>query len=832
MIRQLANLSHCTSPANTNYDHYTNILHQLAEVKVGVVLVELIRSLEPSGTQSQQDEFDDGEGETSREEATEMLCDLIRTIIHCVTIDHPAEVFMNAIEAVTACIDEFYNNTPIPVLDEILAPIGAGPIVYVTNPAAVEAAAAIAEQKKKRGKKGGASPINIKMPPQHIQQANRSYQIAAEVLKKTEDRVTNSVASLLNGLISGDAIIVDQTNISSADAPSSASNKSSSADVWSIIYELHKISTHVLTTVIGNLAPLLLNEDTDKRTRVTNLLGSLFCSPASNIAFKYRICFRKWLGRHHDAEVNVRMVMVKQVTAFMEHKAHERELCEEATETLIKMMGSDPDKSVRIECIHKVCDLAHKEQSVANGSGLSSAENNKGFGPVVPAKLLIAVANRVTESREKVERKDALTGLAQVYFRHYVADKLRDVQSGGDDCDVGIIMDALHNTCIMDHSNRATASKRKSKTGRRRVGNGDGGSTYSYDVDDKYKWIPNLIFSCARFTDANDSDMRDRLNQIVDDVLLGSYMPEPKDDGSSTSRRKRPLSPTSRAVGLSMIVQALRDSDNSGSAFKYMGMLLQQKSNLQTALSAYIDARSSIKNFEEGKNSANIVLFIRLAFFVNLIRVLSSFLLYMIGSEEALTAEAQAMEKLETVAQLSSPIGSPSDLEEVLQSLHVARDKHIFRLLATIANPNHSASARARAFEDLPKRAKSLGNNTAAWVKKLARRCAMGGFVNQDSVSTCILLAQECFQEGDIDCTMVFLRAVKTAMDAFPRLATSKESFATLVELFGECQSSHIKHKAQIEEARIVSLLGTILALASRSLTLASSDQVSLRAAS
>ena len=826
MIRQLANLSHCTSPASANYVHYTSILHQLAEVKVGVVLVELIRSLDPSGTPSQQDDFS-GEEETTREEATEVLCDLIRTIIHSISIEHPAEVFMNAIEGVSACIDEFYNNTPIPVLDEILAPIGAGPVVYVTNPAAVEAAAAIAEQKKKRGKKGGASAVTIKMPPQQIQQANRSYHVAAGVLRKTEDRISNSVANLLNGLLAGDAIIVDQTNISSADAPSSASNKSSTSDVWSIIYELHKISTQVLTTVIGNLAPLLLNEDTSKRIRVTKLLGSLFCSPSSNIAFKYRICFRKWLGRHHDAEVKVRMTMVKQLTAFMEHKAQERELCEEVTETLIKMMGNDPDKSVRIECVHKVCDLAHKEQSVSNGSSSSGAGSNKGFGPVVPAKLLMAVANRVAESKEKVERKDALTGLAQIYFRHYVADKLRDVQSGGDDCDVGIIIDALHNTCSMDHSGRSAGSKRKSKTGRRRGGTNGGESTYSYDVDDKYKWIPNLIFSCARFTDANDPDMRDRVNQIVDDVLLGSFMPESKDE--SSSRRKRPLSPTSRAVGFSMIVQALRDADDNGAAFKYMGMLLLQKSNLQTALSSYIDARSNAKNFEQGKNyigSSAIFCSPVSSLFVNLNHVPSRCFPSTIGSEEALTAEAQAMEKLEMVAQLSSPIGSPSDLDAVLQSLNAARDKHIFRLLATIATPNHSSSARARAFEELPKRAKSLGSNTAAWVKKLARRCAMGGFVNQDSISTCILLAQECFHEGDIDCTMVFLRAVKTAIDAFPRLATSKESFGTLVELFGECQSSHVKNKKQIEEARTVSLLGTILALASRSLTLASSDQV------
>ena len=88
MIRQLANLSHCTSPASANFDHYTKILEDLAQVKIGVVLVELIRSLDPSGTFSQREMMDsddenDGNDESAiREEAEGMLGDLIKTIIH------------------------------------------------------------------------------------------------------------------------------------------------------------------------------------------------------------------------------------------------------------------------------------------------------------------------------------------------------------------------------------------------------------------------------------------------------------------------------------------------------------------------------------------------------------------------------------------------------------------------------------------------------------------------------------------------------------------------------------------------------------------------------
>lgn len=199
--------------------------------------------------------------------------------------------------------------------------------------------------------------------------------------------------------------------------------------------------------------------------------------------------------------------------------------------------------------------------------------------------------------------------------------------------------------------------------------------------------------------------------------------------------------------------------------------------------------------------------------------------MFPIGSEEALTADAEAMAKLREVSNLSSPITGSSDHDDVLQSLHSARDKHIFRILATISSPNHTPSSRQRAFDDLPKRAKSLGNATAAWVKKLARRCAMGGFINEESIATCIQLAQECFQEGDLDCTRVLLTSARAALQIFNPLGANRESFGILVELYGECQSSHVKNKKQIDQAGIPSLLNQMLAIASPQLTLAPSGK-------
>ena len=205
-----------------------------------------------------------------------------------------------------------------------------------------------------------------------------------------------------------------------------------------------------------------------------------------------------------------------------------------------------------------------------------------------------------------------------------------------------------------------------------------------------------------------------------------------------------------------------------------------------------------------------------------------TFIPWFIGSEEALTADAAAKEKLEYVATLTAPPagGSSSDLKNVLESVHTARDRHIFRLLAAIAAPTHSASTRDRAFDELPKRTKSLGNATAAWVKSLGRRCAMGGFINEDIVLHCIMMAQECYHQEDIECTMIFLRAIKLAVSIFPSLGAPKDAFANLVELFGECQSLPQGKVISKAEKAVVSILSDILAFVSPTVSLPDRDDV------
>ena len=81
--------------------------------------------------------------------------------------------------------------------------------------------------------------------------------------------------------------------------------------------------------------------------------------------------------------------------------------------------------------------------------------------------------------------------------------------------------------------------------------------------------------------DTTDPDMRNRVIQIVDDVLLGTGNAETK---SHEEVKKEPLTITSRAVGLAIILDSLQMFDRKGTigteesnAFKWMRSLLCQR---------------------------------------------------------------------------------------------------------------------------------------------------------------------------------------------------------------------------------------------------------------
>lgn len=183
-------------------------------------------------------------------------------------------------------------------------------------------------------------------------------------------------------------------------------------------------------------------------------------------------------------------------------------------------------------------------------------------------------------------------------------------------------------------------------------------------------------------------------------------------------------------------------------------------------------------------------------------------LLLPVGTEEAFTANAKALDLLEKVASWTPLSTTPGERHPTLEQFHTAKDKHIFRILSTIANPAHTPKARVRALEELPKRVKSLGDGVLTWVKGLVRRCAMGDFLNTEIVHHAILLAQECWHAEDYESCQKFLKPVRLASETFPQLCATQDSFSNLVELFAECRS--VKQNTD----QITTTLSSILAKA------------------
>ena len=89
----------------------------------------------------------------------------------------------------------------------------------------------------------------------------------------------------------------------------------------------------------------------------------------------------------------------------------------------------------------------------------------------------------------------------------------------------------------------------------------------------------------------------------------------------------------------------------------------------------------------------------------------------MAGTEQGVVANAHALGMLERMAHLVPT----NDEATVLTAFHAANDQHIFRILASIANPIHMSQARRRVLDELSK-CKRLWEMVHMW---LVHMCAM-----------------------------------------------------------------------------------------------------------
>lgn len=515
-IQQLANLAHTTSSKQPNFHFYLRILELLAEVKIAVLLVELHRD----------------ENET---EALSVLAELFRTILQSVRTRHPHEVFEMTQKTISGCLEEYGEGVLIPtaLLDELLICVGQGPIVLVTNPLK---AAEVAKHKK-------IGRVTKPLPPHQIEQENPSYIVASAIIRKTVDRLSTPIANLLNGLLNSDPRVVAESSIIITVPGESKLNhpkqqdQSAVANVWNVVYEFHRIAPSILTTVIGTLTNYLTSPELEQRSVVVRLLGRLFCGDNAKLAMKFRSCFREWLRRTNDIDPKIRLTMVEYLLKLIATSA--TDVSADAQHSLVKPLTEDSSHLVRLRLIHGLCDVAH------------------GHRDILSHDLWRLVGSRVS-AKNKQERKDAVTGLAQNYFANYAAHHLACIEVEGDDCSLDTVRKVLR-TCSQQHN------------------------------DDNYSWIPAKIFQAASFGDTTDPDMRNRVFLVMDEILLGSELPD-------SSKR---LSATARSVGLAILLHSLK-TDTIANAYDWVRDLLKQRSRLQNAAREYLTARQNIKVHPRG----------------------------------------------------------------------------------------------------------------------------------------------------------------------------------------------------------------------------------------
>jgi hypothetical protein len=542
--RQLANLAHTTGPSQTNYDSYLRILDRLANVKVGVVLVDL-------GKQMEDGILDD------QERPIDVLAELFQVCLQSLRVQHPNIVHDYVKGMISSCLEEYYGglSVPIPLVDQLLICVGQGPKIWVTNPVLANGNIPIDNKKLKQQQQR-----NI---PLRVQQSNPSHAVATSIIRNNLHGLSPPITNLLNGIINGDSRIMERSAIGAQDdEDDNKTDDEESTDIWTVLYELGMVVPGILTNVIGNIETCLASEDV-KRFKAVHLLGRLFGARSSKLATKFKHCFQQWLNRSVDKEKKIRMMMCQYLVNVIKNNG-DHEVVKDSESTLVFMMEGDAAVELRRSIIHSVCDYAYE-----------NAERNP-----PSAKLLKAVGARM-KSKDSEERMNSLTGLAQIYFRHYVKPVLEDISTAGDNYDVELVAQVLTENGDAADEDIDAEQTSDDPSGERKK---------------RYRWIPSLMFQCWCYT--ADHALHNRLVQLVDDLILGS---------DTSKKASKYLSLPARAVGLTIILRNLLEpgenilvNDSMGNGFCFMLQYFRKRQSLQNALSKYLDAKKTYQSLKSG----------------------------------------------------------------------------------------------------------------------------------------------------------------------------------------------------------------------------------------
>jgi sister-chromatid-cohesion protein PDS5 len=134
-----------------------------------------------------------------------------------------------------------------------------------------------------------------------------AYKLVSTVLRKTTNNIQIPISNFVNHVLVG-----------------SGNNGDIDTDltehIYSLIYELHKISPEVLLRMLPNICIQLQSEEEDIRLKAVKLLGRLFSSRYADYGAEFNRNFKDFLNRFVDISPLVRLEMIECAAIIMKNK--------------------------------------------------------------------------------------------------------------------------------------------------------------------------------------------------------------------------------------------------------------------------------------------------------------------------------------------------------------------------------------------------------------------------------------------------------------------------------------------------------------------------------
>ena len=152
--------------------------------------------------------------------------------------------------------------------------------------------------------------------PQNKADHPTAYQLAGTVLCRVAATIQAPISALLNQILVGTS------------RDSQGGNSDLAEHIYSLIYELHKISPSLLNRVLPNIYMQLQVEELDIRLNAVKLLGNLFASPYADYCVEFARNFKEYLGRLGDLSADIRLEVIESCALIVHNKPAMRSILE------------------------------------------------------------------------------------------------------------------------------------------------------------------------------------------------------------------------------------------------------------------------------------------------------------------------------------------------------------------------------------------------------------------------------------------------------------------------------------------------------------------------